>query len=193
MTDDEIMTALGAPGVSPEGRFHPDTYAYSKGATDLAVLKRAYRAMQTRLDAAWRERAPDSPLRSADEALILASIVEKRNRRRRGPRRVAGVFANRLKLGMPLQTDPTIIYGLARTSTATCTSATCSPIRPTTPTPAPACPRRRFRCRARPRCSRRFTLTRPRPSTSSRARWQQRIQRHSGDHNRAVNQYQRKK
>jgi UPF0755 protein len=112
MSDEEIMAALGAPGVSPEGRFHPDTYAYSKGATDMAVLKRAYRAMQTRLDAAWQERSPDTPLHSADEALILASIVEKETGVGSDRGRVAGVFVNRLRLGMPLQTDPTVIYGL---------------------------------------------------------------------------------
>src|SRR5450432_117094 len=77
LSDAEVMQALGAPGLSPEGRFHPDTYAYSKGSTDLAVLKRAYRAMQQRLAEAWQERAADSPLKNADEALTLASIVEK--------------------------------------------------------------------------------------------------------------------
>jgi UPF0755 protein len=112
MSDDEVMNALGAPGVSPEGRFHPDTYAYNKGSTDLAVLKRAYRAMQTRLAAAWQERTPDIPLQSADEALILASIVEKETGVGADRGRIAGVFANRLRLGMPLQTDPTVIYGL---------------------------------------------------------------------------------
>ena len=112
MSDEQIMAALGAPGVAAEGRFHPDTYAYSKGSTDLAVLKRAYRAMQTKLDAAWRERAADSPLRSADDALVLASIVEKETGVGADRGRVAGVFVNRLRLGMPLQTDPTVIYGL---------------------------------------------------------------------------------
>jgi len=113
MTDDQLMQALGAPaGLSPEGRFHPDTYAYSKGSSDLAVLKRAYHAMQKRLDAAWQERAPDSPLRSADDALVLASIVEKETGVGADRGRVAGVFVNRLRIGMPLQTDPTVIYGL---------------------------------------------------------------------------------
>ena len=110
--DDEIMRVLGAPGVSPEGRFHPDTYAYSKGSSDLAVLKRAYRAMEQRLAAAWQERAPDSPLRTPDEALTLASIVEKETGVGADRGLVAGVFVNRLRLGMPLQTDPTIIFGL---------------------------------------------------------------------------------
>jgi UPF0755 protein len=112
MSDAEVMSALGAPELSPEGRFHPDTYAYSKGSTDLAVLKRAYRAMQQRLAAAWQERAPDTPLRSADEALTLASIVEKETGVEADRGLIAGVFVNRLRLGMPLQTDPTIIFGL---------------------------------------------------------------------------------
>ena len=112
MTDAQIMEALGAPGVLPEGRFHPDTYSYSKGSTDLAVLKRAYVAMKKRIDAAWLEHAPDSPLKSADEALTLASIVEKETGTASDRGRVAGVFVNRLRIGMPLQTDPTVIYGL---------------------------------------------------------------------------------
>jgi UPF0755 protein len=112
MSDAEVMAALGAPGQSPEGRFHPDTYSYSKGSTDLAVLKRAYKAMQKRIDAAWQERAADTPLRSADEALVLASIVEKETGVAADRGRVAGVFINRLRLGMPLQTDPSVIYGL---------------------------------------------------------------------------------
>jgi UPF0755 protein len=112
LSDDEVMGALGAPGTSPEGRFHPDTYAYSKGSTDLGVLKRAYRAMEQRLAAAWQERAPDTPLRNADEALTLASIVEKETGIGADRGLVAGVFVNRLRIGMPLQTDPTIIFSL---------------------------------------------------------------------------------
>ena len=115
LSDEQIMQAIGAPGVAPEGRFHPDTYAYSKGSSDLAVLKRAYRAMQRRLDAAWQARAPDIPLRSADEALVLASIVEKETGVGADRGRIAGVFVNRLRLGMPLQTDPAVIYGLGAT------------------------------------------------------------------------------
>ncbi len=112
LSDAEVMQALGAPGLSPEGRFHPDTYAYSKGSTDLAVLKRAYRAMEQRLAEAWQERAADSPLQSADEALALASIIEKETGVGSDRGLVAGVFVNRLRLGMPLQTDPTVIFGL---------------------------------------------------------------------------------
>ena len=112
MTDAELMQAIGAPGVLPEGRFHPDTYAYSKGSSDVAVLKRAYRAMTQRIEAAWIQRQPDSPLRSADDALVLASIVEKETGIAADRGKVAGVFINRLRIGMPLQTDPSVIYGL---------------------------------------------------------------------------------
>ena len=112
LSDEAVMAAIGAPGVAPEGRFHPDTYAYSKGSSDIAVLKRAYNAMQKRIDAVWQERAADSPLRNADDALVLASIVEKETGAPADRGRVAGVFVNRLRIGMPLQTDPTVIYGL---------------------------------------------------------------------------------
>ena len=112
MSDADIMTALGASGVSPEGRFHPDTYAYSKGSTDLAVLRRAYRAMDARLLEAWQERAADTPLASPADLLTLASIVEKETGSPADRGRVAGVFVNRLRIGMPLQTDPTVIFGL---------------------------------------------------------------------------------
>jgi UPF0755 protein len=112
MTDAQVMDTIGAPGVAPEGRFHPDTYAYDKGSNDVAVLKRAYRAMDKRLEAAWAERAPDTPLKSAAEALILASIVEKETGASADRGKVAAVFVNRLRIGMLLQTDPTVIYGL---------------------------------------------------------------------------------
>jgi len=112
LSDAQIMQLLGAPEALPEGRFYPDTYAYSKGSSDIAVLKRAYRAMQKRLADAWLERAPDTPLRNAEDALVLASIVEKETGAPTDRGRVAGVFVNRLRIGMPLQTDPTVIYGL---------------------------------------------------------------------------------
>jgi UPF0755 protein len=76
------------------------------------VLKRAHRAMQQRLDRAWAERAPDTPLQNPDQALILASIVEKETGLEADRGLVAGVFVNRLRINMPLQTDPTVIYGL---------------------------------------------------------------------------------
>ena len=111
-TDAEVMALLGRPGVAPEGRFFPDTYHYSKGASDFIVLRTAMRTMQSRLEAAWAQRAPDLPLATMDQALILASIVEKETGIEADRTKVAGVFANRLRIGMPLQTDPTVIYGL---------------------------------------------------------------------------------
>lgn len=112
MDDAELMTALGRPGVAAEGRFFPDTYLYSRGVSDLTVLKRAMQTMDRRIGEAWAERAPDLPLRSADEALILASIIEKETGRDEERERISAVFINRLRIGMPLQTDPTVIYGL---------------------------------------------------------------------------------
>jgi UPF0755 protein len=112
LSPEVIMEKLGKPGVHPEGRFFPDTYTYAKGASDLAVLKRAARAMDKRLATAWTQRMPDTPLRSPDEALILASIVEKETGKPADRPQIGGVFTNRLRIGMPLQTDPTVIYGL---------------------------------------------------------------------------------
>jgi len=109
---DLIMNMLDKPGVAPEGRFFPDTYLYAKGSTDLAVLKRAMRAMDKRLDAAWAQRQPGTVLKSPDEALILASIIEKETGRASDRPMISGVFNNRLRIGMLLQTDPTVIYGL---------------------------------------------------------------------------------
>jgi UPF0755 protein len=112
MSDETLMSTLGSPGVPAEGRFFPDTYTYSRGVSDVAVLRRAHRAMQVRLDAVWADRAADTPLKSMDEALVLASIIEKETGRESDRGLVAGVFVNRLRIGMPLQTDPTVIYGL---------------------------------------------------------------------------------
>ena len=109
---DLIMEKLGKPGVAAEGRFFPDTYTYAKGASDLAVLKRALRAMDRKLDAAWSQRAADTPLKSPEQALTLASIVEKETGRGSDRAEIAGVFTNRLRIGMLLQTDPTVIYGM---------------------------------------------------------------------------------
>jgi len=107
-----IMEKLGKPGIHPEGRFFPDTYTYAKGSSDLAVLKRAAKAMDKRLDAAWALRQPDTPLTSPEQALILASIVEKETGKPSDRGQIAGVFVNRLRMGMLLQTDPTVIYGM---------------------------------------------------------------------------------
>ncbi len=112
LTDEAVMSLLGKPGVHPEGRFYPDTYTYAKGSSDVAVLRRALRAMDKRLAAAWAQRAPDAVVKTPDEALILASIIEKETGKAADRTMIASVFNNRLRVGMPLQTDPTVIYGL---------------------------------------------------------------------------------
>ena len=112
LADEALMARLGRPGLPPEGRFFPDTYTYSKGSSDVALLQRALRAMDKKLEAAWSQRAPDLPLKTADEALILASVVEKETGRAADRAEIAAVFVNRLRAGMPLQTDPSVIYGL---------------------------------------------------------------------------------
>jgi UPF0755 protein len=112
MSERQLMAALGEPDMPAEGRFFPDTYAYSRGVSDLTVLKRAHQAMQRQLVQAWAERDAATPLKSMDDALILASIIEKETGQSSERGLVAGVFVNRLRIGMPLQTDPTVIYGL---------------------------------------------------------------------------------
>ncbi len=112
LSDEALMVRLGKPGLHPEGRFFPDTYSYSKGSSDVALLQRAMRAMDKKLEAAWAARTADLPLKTADEALILASIVEKETGKASDRAEVAAVFVNRLRVDMPLQTDPTVIYGL---------------------------------------------------------------------------------
>ncbi len=107
-----IMKVLGRPGLPAEGRFFPDTYTYAKGSSDLALLKRAMRAMDKALAAAWQQRASETPLKTAEQALILASIVEKETGLSSDRPMIAGVFTNRLRIGMMLQTDPSVIYGL---------------------------------------------------------------------------------
>jgi UPF0755 protein len=115
MTDTDLLRAIGATEVdkaSAEGLFFPDTYLFDKGTSDLAVYKRAYRLMQARLTEAWNTRAQNLPYKTPYEALIMASIVEKETGRASDRPLVAAVFANRLRIGMPLQTDPSVIYGL---------------------------------------------------------------------------------
>ena len=112
LSDADLMAQLGRPGQAPEGRFFPDTYTYAKGSSDLALLKRALKAMDKHLAEAWALRAADTPLRSPDELLTLASIVEKETGQPGDRPLIAGVFTNPLRNGMLLQTDPTVIYGL---------------------------------------------------------------------------------
>lgn len=112
LTDAQLLGLLGAPETAPEGLFFPDTYYFAAGSTDLAVLKRAYRALHERLAAAWSRRAADLPLASPYEALILASIVEKETGDAKDRPLIASVFVNRIRRGMRLQTDPAVIYGM---------------------------------------------------------------------------------
>lgn len=112
LSDAQLMAQLGRAGLAPEGQFFPDTYTYSKGSTDLAVLKRALHAMDLRLAETWAQRNSKVPLQSAQEALILASIIEKETGRTSEQAQISAVFNNRLLIGMRLQTDPSVIYGL---------------------------------------------------------------------------------
>lgn len=112
LAPEAVMAKLGYAGRSAEGRFFPDTYRVAKNASASSVLKQAATAMDQRLADAWAQRTSSTPLRNADEALILASIVEKETGTESDRPLVAAVFTNRLRLGMRLQTDPTVIYGL---------------------------------------------------------------------------------
>ena len=112
LDDAELMKALGHPGQHPEGRFLPETYLFTRGDSDLDVLVRAHAAMQKALAAAWAQRHADSVLKTPDEMLVLASIVEKETGIAEERPRIAGLFERRLRIGMRLQTDPTVIYGL---------------------------------------------------------------------------------
>ena len=112
LDDASLMKALGHPGQHPEGRFLPETYLYTAGDSDLDVLRRAHEAMDKALAAAWEQRKPDTVLKSPEEMLTLASIVEKETGIASERPQIAGLFARRLKLGMRLETDPTVIYGM---------------------------------------------------------------------------------
>lgn len=112
LSESEILQRIGAPEVHAEGLFFPDTYYFAKGVSDLVIYKRAYQTMQKHLQESWQARAPDLPLDSPYQALILASIVEKETGRSSDRNMVAAVFVNRLRKGMRLQTDPSVIYGM---------------------------------------------------------------------------------
>ncbi|AUT59563.1 MULTISPECIES: endolytic transglycosylase MltG [Paraburkholderia] len=115
MSDADILKAIGAPETptgNGEGLFFPDTYLFDKDTSDLDVYRRAYRLMKLRIDEAWVARAPGLPYKTPYDALTMASIIEKETGKASDRPMVAGVFANRLRVGMPLQTDPTVIYGM---------------------------------------------------------------------------------
>jgi len=112
MSDREVMAMIDPDYKQPEGLFFPDTYLFPKGTSDLQIFKQAHTALLTRLNEAWERRDPALPYKSPYEALTMASIVEKETGQKSERGMIAGVFVNRLKLGMLLQTDPTVIYGM---------------------------------------------------------------------------------
>lgn len=112
LNNEQIMQALGHAGEHPEGRFFPDTYLFHKDMSDVDLLRQAYQQQKKRLQSSWESRETGLPLNSAYEALTLASIVEKESAIAQERKQIAGVFINRLRKGMRLQTDPTVIYGI---------------------------------------------------------------------------------
>jgi UPF0755 protein len=112
LSDGELMQRLGHAGEAPEGRFFPDTYRFAAGSSDWRILQMAYGRMQATLQVDWAQRAADLPLASPAQALTLASIIEKETARVDERPKIAAVFVNRLRMGMRLQSDPTVIYGL---------------------------------------------------------------------------------
>ena len=108
----ELLKTIGAVEAHPEGLFAPDTYLYAPGTSDVEIYRQAYRAQMKLLQDAWANRLPDLPYKNAYEALIMASIIEKETGQPAERAMIAGVFVNRLKLGMLLQTDPAVIYGM---------------------------------------------------------------------------------
>jgi UPF0755 protein len=112
LSDKELLARIAPDYKSPEGLFFPDTYLFAKGSSELEIYKQAHKAMMERLRAAWEKRSPNLPYASPYEALIMASIVEKETGQKSERPMIAGVFVNRLRTGMLLQTDPTVIYGM---------------------------------------------------------------------------------
>jgi UPF0755 protein len=112
LDDDELMSLLGCEGCPAEGRFLPETYFFTRSSDDLLLLRRAFEAMNRTLAEIWSNRASDLPLQSPEEMLVLASIIERETGYAGERAQVAGVFTRRLQIGMRLQTDPTVIYGL---------------------------------------------------------------------------------
>lgn len=115
LDDRQVLQRLQIDAASPEGLFMPDTYEFPRGTSDVAFLRRAHEAAVQALDAAWKARADKLPYRTAQDALIMASIVEKETGREDERDKIAGVFVRRLQKGMKLQSDPTVIYGLGPT------------------------------------------------------------------------------
>lgn len=112
LSDREIMQLLGSRYTTPEGLFFPDTFYFNRHTPDIALLKISYDSMQAKLNKAWQTRDPNLPYKDSYEALIMASIVEKETGKPSERPMIAGVFINRMRFGMRLQTDPTVIYGM---------------------------------------------------------------------------------
>lgn len=112
LDSEQVMEKLGYPGQHPEGRFFPDSYDFTKGATDISILQRAWKKMQSALEEVWQRRAADISIKTPEEALIMASIIEKETGVGAERPEISGVFDRRLKKKMRLQTDPTVIYGM---------------------------------------------------------------------------------
>ncbi|MFC0251900.1 endolytic transglycosylase MltG [Massilia consociata] len=112
LTDQELMAKISTEYKEPEGLFFPDTYLFAKGSSELDIYKQAHQAMLKHLKAAWEGRDPSLPYKTPYEALIMASIIEKETGQKSERGMIAGVFVNRLRTGMLLQTDPTVIYGM---------------------------------------------------------------------------------
>jgi UPF0755 protein len=112
LSDKELLAKIAPDYKSPEGLFFPDTYLFAKGSSELEIFRQAHKAMMERLRAAWEKRSPNLPYSNPYEALIMASIVEKETGQKSERPMIAGVFVNRLRTGMLLQTDPTVIYGM---------------------------------------------------------------------------------
>jgi UPF0755 protein len=110
----DVMAKLGSAGMDPEGQFLPETYRFVGGTADIELLRQAHAALLRELDAAWRDRDPDLPLHTANELLIMASIVEKESGLPQELAKIAGLYLHRLSIGMRLQADPTVIYGLGQ-------------------------------------------------------------------------------
>lgn len=192
MSDQQVAAALGVEDGQVEGWLYPDTYAYSPGVSDLTVLRRAHLAMETHLNEAWAARMPGSPLKSPKELLILASVVEKETGQASDRPMVAAVFSNRLKIGMPLQSDPTVIYGLGesydgnlhKVDLQTDTPWNTYVRRGLPPTPIAMPGKQALLATAHPASSNALYFVAKGDGTSA-------FSNNLADHNRAVNQYQR--
>lgn len=192
LSDAQIMGLIGKPGVHPEGRFFPDTYRVARKAPASSVLRQAAAAMDDQLAQAWARRSPETPLRTPEEALILASIVEKETGLASDRPEIAGVFVNRLRIGMPLQTDPTVIYGLGEAFDGNLRRRDLQADTPyntylragLTPTPISMPGKASLIAAVRPETSRALYFV-------ARGDGSSQFSENLADHNRAVNRYQR--